>query len=94
MNSIVTTGALVFGSNCCSGFVMSLPESSESSSITKNRLICGGWFSARSASTTTTPSGTLITCEPLGGPPDPSASSSDLHSVPFAYSGDGPGAGS
>ena len=34
-NSIVTTGAFVFGSNCCSGLRMSSPESSESSSSTK-----------------------------------------------------------
>ncbi len=94
VNSIVTMGAFVFGSNCCSGFSMSRPDSSESSSITKKRLICGGWPSTGSASTTTTPSGTKITREPAGGPPDPSASSCDLHAVSSAYSGAGPESGS
>ena len=34
VNSIVTSGALVFGSVLASGFLMSSPDSSESSSIT------------------------------------------------------------
>jgi hypothetical protein len=35
VNSMFTSGAFVFGSKPCSGFLISLPESSESSSITK-----------------------------------------------------------
>ncbi len=94
VNSIVTSGALVFGSVLASGFLMSSPDSSESSSSTVKRLICGGWLGAGSCSRTTTPSGTLITREPAGGPPEPSASSSVAHSVPFANSGAGPDASS
>ena len=53
-----TTGCW-FWSKSCLGSLMSFPDSDESSSITKKRLICGGWFSAGSPSTTSTPSGTL-----------------------------------
>ena len=89
-NSIDTSGAFVLGSVLASGFLMSSPESSESSSSTVKRLICGGWLGVRSCSTTTTPSGTLITREPDGGPPEPSSSSSVRHSVSLAYSLAGP----
>ena len=44
VNSIVTSGAFVFGSVLASGFLMSSPESSESSSSTVKRLIWGGWL--------------------------------------------------
>ena len=90
VNSIVTTGWL-FWSVAAFGFLMSVPLSSVSSSSTKKRLICGGWFSTRSASTTTMPLGTSITREPAGGPPEPSASSSSRHAVSLAYSGASPG---
>ncbi len=85
VNSIVTSGCWVFGSKFCSGFLISLPESSESSSITKKRCTRSDWFGAGSPSTTTIPWGTLKTREPSGGPAGPSASSSFRHSVPFAY---------
>ena len=64
VNSIVTSGSLVFGSKFCSGFLISLPESSESSSITKKRCTRADWFGAGSPSTTTIPCGTLKTREP------------------------------
>ena len=41
VNSIVTSGSLVFGSNCCSGFLMSLPFSSESSSMHEEAVHAG-----------------------------------------------------
>ena len=94
VNSIVTSGAFVFGSVPAFGFLMSSPESSESSSSTVKRLIWGGWLGAGSCSRTTTPSGTLMMEEPAGGPPEPSASSCGRHSVPLAYLGAGPGLGS
>ena len=94
LNSIDTSGALVFGSVLASGLRMSSPDSSESSSSTVKRLICGGWLGCRSCSTTTTPAGTLITREPSGGPPGPRASSSVRHSVPFAYLFGSPGSAS
>ena len=55
VNSMVTSGAFVFGSNACFGFLMSLPYSSESSSITKNRWTRADWFGAGSPSTTMMP---------------------------------------
>ena len=91
VNSIVTTGWFVCGSVAALGFLTSVPFSSVSSSSTKKRLIWGGWFSTRSASTTVMPLGTSITREPAGGPPDPSASSSSAQAVPLAYSGAAPG---
>ena len=89
-----TSGAFVFGSKDCSGFLISLPFSSESSSITKKRCTRSDWFGACSASRIMMPRGTSNTLEPAGGPPEPSASSSDLHAVSFAYLVGAPPAGS
>ena len=85
-----TSGSCVFGSKACSGFLISLPFSSESSSSTKKRCTRADWFGAASPSRTTMPRGTLNTMEPAGGPPEPSASSSGRHWVPFAYFCGGP----
>ena len=86
VNSIVTSGAFVFGSNACSGFLMSLPFSSESSSSTKKRVIARGWFGAGSASTTTMPCGHLdhAASRPAGRPSRAPRAPS-RHSVPLAY---------
>ena len=101
VNSIVTMGSWVFWSTFCSGFLMSVPDSSESSSSTKKRCTDSGWLGARSASITTMPWGTLSTSLLAGGPlrkgvswsasvpararPGPSASSS-RHSLSFGTS--------
>ena len=85
VNSNVTTGCCVVGSVCCSGFLTSLPDSSESSSSTKNWLngTLLGRSSGRSFWTITIPRGTLITRLPDGGPFGPSSSSCGAHSVSF-----------
>ena len=64
VNSIVTMGSWVFWSMFCSGFLMSEPDSSESSSSTKKRCTESGWLGARSASITTMPCGTFSTWLP------------------------------
>ena len=81
VNSIVTTGPPVCWSFCALGFLMSEPESSESSSMTKNCCSVGGWFFWCSAWTMTMPCGTLTTVLPDGGPPPSSAFSSSLQAV-------------
>ena len=90
VNSIVTSGSLVFGSKLLLGVLDLLAVSSESSSMTKKRCTRADWFGAGSASTTTMPCGTLITREPSGGPAGPRASSWALHSVSLAYLFGGP----
>ena len=100
VNSIVTMGSWVCWSKFCSGFLMSVPDSSESSSSTKKRCTDSGWFSARSASTTTMPCGTLSTSLSAGGPlrnggsgslsspacPTGIAASASAHSLAFGTS--------
>ena len=52
----------------CFGFLMSVPESSVSSSRTKYCWRFAGWSGWRSAWITTTPRGTSRICDPGGGP--------------------------
>ena len=100
VNSIVTMGSWVCWSKFCSGFLMSVPDSSESSSSTKNRCTDSGWLGARSASSTTMPCGTLSTSLLAGGPlrkggsssvgvparPTGKRASCSRHSLPFGTS--------
>ncbi len=100
VNSIVTMGSWVCWSKFCSGFLMSVPDSSESSSSTKKRCTDSGWLGARSASSTTMPCGTLSTSLLAGGPlrkgavssllspavPTGTFASSSAHSLPLGTS--------